>query len=229
MTEAQEAILDQLMVAETIGAPWESGPLGVALRALAAGELRTCRDAARALGYPALLCQALHSANAILETAEDRRKLAVTFFSEVAPRPRAPRLTRRRYAEVALWGALRVHPLVCRPRCPYARRLSRAIRDSLADPESHPLLQQPDPERKCPADITRGWGFVCWDKQPPEYCASAALRYAFYASWSIAHYDRWPGSDSRRAAGYAARAAALVEGVTGAVDFCLAQAREVGL
>jgi hypothetical protein len=226
MTEAQEAILDQLMVAETIGAPWASGPLGVALRALAAGELRTCGDATQALGYPALLCQALHSANGTLATADERRQLAVTFFSEVAPRPQAPRLTRRRYAEVALWGALRVHPLVCRASCPYTRRLSRAIRDYLADPAPHPL--QPELAGNCPAEITRDWGCIGWYKSP-EHCARSALRYAYCAAWMIAHYDRWPGSESRRAACYAARTAALAEGVAGAVDFCLALAREVGL
>jgi hypothetical protein len=225
MTEAQEAILDRLMVANKIGVQWPSGPLGLAIQAMQSRVMRGRKDVSQTLGYPMLLCQALHGASSALGDIDDRRKLAVTFFSALAPRPRKFRLTPRRHAEVALWCGQWIHPLVCREDCPYLVRVLQAVRDALVNHD--PDILRGLKKMRCPAVLTRDWSRVTWPRSP-ERTAIEVLNEARAATFAVSD-KRWPGKMSNRAARDAAHLVGLVRGVEGTVDFCLALAREVGL
>jgi hypothetical protein len=224
MTEAQEAILDRLMVEEVIGVK-STGPLGLAAKAL-----RVCCQGqpyyARTLGYPIILRQALNTANEALPGTEERRKFAIPFFSAVAPRRKAPPLNSIRHIEIALWGGLRVHPLVCRVDCPFALGIQAEVSEFLTIRR----LPATAPRRHaihCPALLTRD----CGEGElhlSAEYSAFEALTFVGEAARRQAN-SLWPNPSACVAADRAARVAALVEGATGAIDFCLALAREVGL
>ena len=89
MNESLETILDQpLMVAEQIGGrDWNAGPLDLAVAALRQAGLTKRHNAARVLGYPPALCQALEGACQVLTHVDDRRTIAVSIFTEIPPRP----------------------------------------------------------------------------------------------------------------------------------------------
>lgn len=225
MTEAQEIILDRLMVEEMIEAKGESTPLGLAFQALD-GCLSGRREFTRTLGFPPILRQALHAANATLERTDDRRELAITVFSVVAPRRKSPALGRQRQIEVALWGALRVHPLVCRAACPHAASIEKSVKHALATRRAS-SLKLPSGPVCCPAAVTRDSFDAALYGSSPEQAASAALAYVVGFGWMSSRH--WHVDNCRWAGGFAARVATMVRGAAGASDFCLALAREVGL
>jgi hypothetical protein len=225
MTDAQEAILDQLMGARNIGVQWMSGPLGLAVQALTSRVMGIRKDATRTLGYPMLLCQAVQAASATLRDVDERRKFAISFFSSVAPSRRMPRLTPQQHAEVALWCGRQVHPMVCREDCPYLIRVAEVVGESLANRKRHRLHTYI--EEHCPGVSTRDWSNVAWTASP-DHWAIVALSDALDTARAVGE-GNWPGKGSNRAARDAARVAALAEGVEGALGFCLALAREVGL
>jgi hypothetical protein len=224
MTDAQEAILDRLMVEEVIGVK-SAGPLGLAGKALQprSQEQRGC---ARTLGYPTILRQALNAANEALTGTDERRKFAITFFSGVAPRRKAPSLNSIRHIEVALWAGLRIHPLVCRADCPCAQDIQADASVFLTTGRLRAILTRRPPTH-CPALVMRDYS----DEElriSAEYSAFLSLTFVLEAAWR--HMGRrWPLPSACGAARCAARVTALVEGATGASDFCLALAREVGL
>jgi hypothetical protein len=226
MTEAQEMILDRLMVAELIGVQGPAGPLGLAVEAL--GPLRGAGGSRipRTLGWPGILRQALQAASAALEGLEQRRQVAVTFFSVVAPRRKAPALGPSRQVELALWCALRVHPLVCRRGCPCAGYVEEAVRGFLA--ERRPSAAKwPRGPLRCSAVLPRDWSDV-GPHGSPEESASAALGCALSVA-SLRDSGWYSVGNAKWAGWHAARVAALVKEVKGAVSFCLALAREMGL
>ncbi|HYT94185.1 MAG TPA: hypothetical protein VEL76_36045 [Gemmataceae bacterium] len=224
MNEAQEVILDRLMVVKKIGVQWATGPLGLAIQALQSRSLRGRRDVTRTLGYPLFLCEALRGANGALETVDDRRKLAITFFSEVAPRPKADQLTGQQHVRAALWCAQKAHPLVCQEDCPFAVRLGAIISAYLTGSK---VPKNPDGPPICLRAKQCVWGEVSCVLSPEHY-AICAFNYAVSAAGWAAN-KRWPGKYSSWAVRDAAQVAAVVHGVAGAVDFCLALAQQVGL
>src|SRR5262245_2932478 len=113
MTGAQEAILDELMAAADIGVSWAHGRATRTTSAVGP-DGATRRDVAQSLGYPSLLRAAVVYAVAALQAVDERRKLAISVVSEVAPRRRAPRVPPKERLRLGLWAARRVHPLVCR-------------------------------------------------------------------------------------------------------------------
>jgi hypothetical protein len=108
MNEFQEAILDTLMVAEKIGDRWKPGPLPLALGALRNAGLTQRDEPAVALGYPALLCAAVEGASTTIRTVDDCRTLAISLFTEVTPRKRAPKLGKDKFVAAALWSIRQV-------------------------------------------------------------------------------------------------------------------------
>jgi hypothetical protein len=227
MTELQEAIVDRLMVADKIGVRWATGPLGLAVEALQLrGMIPARSDATRTLGYPLLLCRALHTASSTLRTADDRGKLAITFFSETPPRPGGLRLSPAQQVATVLWSARRVHPSLCREGCPFAVRLGNRVNRYLAEGRLPPVRSRPP---SCPALQARARSDgVASLRRSAEWSALKAFKAAESAA-GTAQLGAWPGEHSARGAAHAARVAALANGVTGAIDFCVGLAREVGL
>jgi hypothetical protein len=223
MTELQEAIVDRLMVVKKIGVQWATGPLGVAVKAVEGRGMFSRGDITDTLGYPMLLCKALHSANTTLESVDDRRTLAITFFSEVAPRPKRPRLTPVQHVRVALWCAESIHSLVCRADCPCTGRVGKLVQGYLTTGR----VEQGQSVPSCPAVGASHYWLVPYSESPA-YFALLALNAAESAAGSAAT-KTWSGKHSSTAATYAARVAATVKGLAGAIDFCLALARQVGL
>jgi hypothetical protein len=111
MNASQEAILDRLMVADTIGALWTPGPVDLAAQALRGAGLAPGGEAPHALGYPAALCAALGGASGLLGRVDDVRTLAISVFRAVAPREEPPDLPDKRLVAVALWSARRARSL----------------------------------------------------------------------------------------------------------------------
>jgi hypothetical protein len=152
----------------------------------------------------------------VLAAADDRRTLAITFFSGVSPRAQASRLTPPQHVRTALWCAQWVHPLVCAPDCPRVADVVERVHGYLATG----ALPDGKSVAGCPALLTYPGELSNAAAQvvdEAELAASAALN------------KSWPGKHSGAAAAHAARIATLVEGVAGAVEFCLALAQQVGL
>ncbi len=114
MNEFQETILDTLMVADRIGDRWKPGPLPLAVQALKNAGLTRRHEPGAALGFPPVLCAAVEGASTTIRSVDDCRTLAVSLFSEVRPRKRAPKLDGRRLVTAALWSLRRV-PAYCDP------------------------------------------------------------------------------------------------------------------
>src|SRR5205823_9093381 len=61
-----------------------------------------------ALGYPPVLCAAVEGASTTIRTVDDCRTLAISLFTEVAPRKKAPKLSKQRCVAAALWSLRQV-------------------------------------------------------------------------------------------------------------------------
>jgi hypothetical protein len=228
VTDAQELILDGLMGAATLDGKRPSGVLGVAVQALTGRRLRDAGEAARVLGYPRILCEALHSAAATLNTRDERRKLGVSFFSECPPRRRLVRLSPRRHAEMALWCARRVHPLLCRADCPFAAFVTRQVEGCLRG-ELPPRFSGTGTPPACPAAHARESNQDGWYRSP-EHDAWWALNIAQNLSaCTRSDLPYRPAYLSMLAGQRSARVAARLRGVSGALEFCLTLAEALRL
>src|SRR5262249_49129759 len=135
--EHQEAILDTLMVAEQIGDRWKPGPLPLALQALKNAGLTRRDEPAAALGYPRLLCAAVEGASTTIRTVDDCRTLAISLFSEVPPRKRAPRLSATQTVAAVLWSVGRVRDYGA-PAGTMPGEVVELLQDHLAGVPCHP-------------------------------------------------------------------------------------------
>jgi hypothetical protein len=226
--DALDAILDRL-VGTPIGRNWTDGPLRIAAEVLAGKPLametyhakhRTMM--ARLIGWPNLLCEGFQGAVGLLEE-DGRRRLAVSFFSAVPPRGKPYRI--KSGAPLAAMTELvrRTHPLVCDADC---ARCAAFLR--LADEyrEQGPVTQE---------QVRSAWGYHCNvglhlsrravnANDPPERHAAEALRFALGALEGNLAPHRL-----RDAVRESVRVEAHVRGADGAVEVCLALARELGL
>jgi hypothetical protein len=219
MDHRQEIILDRLVGAKRIGVQYRSGPLGIAVEALVEKKLVHRRDAKAALGFPKLMCQGIQGANNHLPGIEERRSLAISFFSAVKPHEKPPRLTARRHAEIVLWAARRVHPLVCREDCPY---LLAVVRWMAANPSAAAVPREVDDEAGCSAWTNPG--VRNHRRGTASYQAIRALNYVHVTVTASR-----PGDTSQYGPLHAGAAAALHGGAATAADFCIGLARELGL
>jgi hypothetical protein len=229
MTPEQDVIIDRLTGSAKIGVQWKSGPLNIAVQALRDKKLVTRGDASQALGFPSMLCYALNGASTRLTDLEDRRKFAVSFFNEVAPKAKPPRLTRQRHVEMALWVARRMHPLACSSDCPYLEHVAQLAERFVALGEVIPPADVRREEQRCSCITNRSWQGLSWEawRSSPQGRALTALQFAGEAA-AVAPY-RSPNSQSNWVAREGARLAVQKEGLEGAVVFCVALARELGL
>lgn len=231
MNHLQDLILDRLIGTPKIGRFWKNGPLALAVQALQEKQLTAHSDATLALGFPMAMCEALQGASHVLKKMEERRELAVAFFAEVPPQPARPRLTQRRHVGIARWAAYRVHPLVCRKTCPTLKQtdgfLARFERGGALD---WAVLNAHHISDSCRAS----WTTYIECRQQPQPWYLTAESYGWYAL----QYTRQTALTLPRPLGaeygprvqrFAARVEALVNGKDGALDFCLALAKELGL
>ncbi len=224
MDESLETILDQLMVAEKIGGrDVNAGPFDLAVTALRNAGLTRRRDATRALGYPHLLCLALEGACQVLTDVDHRRTIAVSVFSEVPPRPRAPRLSQAELFSVAQWclsyaeAGSASHRRLTGPvwplleDCAHGRRLSAATIDTVSS-----ALYQALP-------INHG--------EQPYVAGQLALSAFYFALHAARRADQ--DQPAQPLLGWVARDVgrleALTEGVGGAVEYCVSLARQLGM
>ena len=228
MTDQQEIILDRLMGSDKIGRYWTTGPLALAVRALQEKKLTSKKDAAQALGYPGVLCHAIQGASSFLKTVDERRTLAVTVFTDVPPHPQVPRLARRRSVELALWCALRVHPLAHRDQCEFAQLVVRRVKEYLdgAAPAASALNALTSDQQRCPSQQRGVWSV--WHSSVAG-CAFGSLHYAAEVLRCAALTGRGMGKYLNLVGRDAARVPTVANGVAGAIDFCVALAREVGM
>ncbi|MBY0526869.1 MAG: hypothetical protein K2R98_25980 [Gemmataceae bacterium] len=226
MTNEQEIILDRLMGVEKIGVQWRTGPLGVAALAIGNQWPRNGACVSRALGYPGVLCYAIHGASGVLKTIDDRRRLAISLFAAVPPRAKVKRLPRRRSAEVAIWAALRVHPLTHEGECPLAVWASRQMEQSLKN-GNWPGQAMPRNVR-CPVDVpARKWTKEWGDSSASR--AIMALHDALIVGVRAPSGERNVAHSLKRVGFNCGRVAALTDSAEGGVEFCIALARELEL
>src|SRR5262249_2657864 len=163
---------------------------GLATQALQSPRWRGREKLTSLLGYPLCLCQALDTANSLLATVDDRRKLAITFFSEVTPRAQATRLTPQQHVRAALVWAQWVHPLVCTPDCPRTAVVVQRLNGYLATGE----LMEEKSVPECPTLL----------KFPGELISAATAAIAeAEAAAGAAWTKSWPGRHSAPAAVHA--------------------------
>jgi hypothetical protein len=232
MNELQEAVLDALMVTDKIGHELRApGPLSLAAKALhAAGllgkvDLKTVKANPGAyLGYPLVLCAAVEAAARTLRGVDECRKLTISLFSEVPPRDGVPKLKGRQLVEAARWSLERLPALV--------RGLPK-----LAD-ETFAALDEYLGGKPCPgatidklgnalavaAEQVNGGGgeFV------PGRLALDAHYYALHTLRRDQCGDD-PTVNACRVTREVARLVGMVEGVGGAIPYCLGLARQLGL
>jgi hypothetical protein len=224
MNAFQEVILDQLMAADRIGDYWHGGPLALAVDALRTAGLTTHQDPARALGYPEELCQALQGASKIFESMDERRTLAISVFTEIPPRERGPRRSLRQQVEGALWSVRRARSLVSQRGGP-AETAEAVIAQYLAGQTVEAAVIE-----RVSAQLDQAI-----DRTPELTREFTAERLALAACFFALHAARQAGAkqpareNAARAARDAARLAALVQGVPGAVTFCLDFGEQLGM
>jgi hypothetical protein len=225
VNDLQEAILDHLMTVDRIGAGWDNGPLGLARRALLTGGLTTATDAAAALGYPAIFCEALQWAVQVLQAVDDRRALAITVFTEVAPRRHTPDLSPLDHVNLTLWSAdeaLRCHG---KPSL-WGEKVITAIRRFLASGRLYARtvtrLSNALERAISAAEGERPWDFN------PERLVLSAHYFALHTAHR-AHARQAVGDAAGWAVRDTARLAALAQGVPGGVRFCVGLARRLGM
>jgi hypothetical protein len=215
--DLQEVILDRLIGATAADFRDAPGPVGLAWRALRDAGLTERTTPALALGFSQVLCQALQEAGACFTELERQREFALAVFAELPPRPKPPHLTAHQHLEIALWCARSAHAFVCLWDCPVAEDLAVRIRC---------LISGERPDRLGLFIPDALWTHCSCQNAtaPPEIDAIHALEMARRAA--VSHCcGTWPGHSCQKAAGFAARGAALTHGVSGAIDFCLALAR----
>jgi hypothetical protein len=224
MNEFQEAILDTLMVADRIGECWKPGPLPLAVQALKNAGLTRHHEPRGALGFPPVLCAAVEGASATVRTVDDCRTLAISLFSEVRPRKRAPKLDNQRLVGAALWSIRRV-PSYWDP--------GKTSPAEITDLHEEYLAGRPCDE----STVTRlsdllNRAISLTDGSGQEF---APLRLALSAYYFALHTLRRAqrGEDAEANACLVtrdvARLAGLVGGVAAAVPYCVELARTLGM
>ena len=218
MTGLQDDICDALMGAR-IGARWVGGPLHVAALVIDPAFVpqrrgdRLAGDFARALGWPAALCEAVSGANSALRCESDRRALAVTLFGRVPtldpgePVPLPDAIIR----PAAVWAVMRAHESACATDCP----LRTAHGDGWTNPFYGDIL--------CSSAAGVATDGV-WADSPAAYHAAVAL----FLVHALLMTPR-ARSLLLKAVREAARAETKVRGAEGAADFCLGLAARLGL
>jgi hypothetical protein len=222
MNAALEAIFDQLIGAGDDTFPAEMPLTAFVLRVLRDAGLTSRTDPSMALGHPKLFGAALDAASSVLPALEDRRQLALTVFTDVPLRAKPPIISAQQYLELALWGARRAHPLVCRADCPWVEVVVRYVERRLKNPQSRAIRR----------DILRAGEEQCpllRDMLPDRrrILGSQALAGALRTAETIKH--SWPGVEAIGGIAAASRLVALVEGIAGATEFCLTLARRLGM
>jgi hypothetical protein len=224
MNEHQEAILDALMVADRIGNYLKPGPLLLAVDALQGAGLTKSDDPGLALGYPPLLCAAIEGASKTIRTVDNCRTLAISLFTEIAPRPRAPRLTARDQLHAVLWSLLRV-PSLCVLRGSLASEVVVLFEESLREqpPEAATVDQLSD-------SLSREIERVV-DPSPefdPRRLALSAHYFALHAlRRENARED--PSNNAQLVVRDVARLHGLVKGIPAAIPYCIELARCLGM
>jgi hypothetical protein len=234
MNASQEAILDRLMVADTIGARWTPGPVRLAAEALEGAGLVRGGEAPDALGYPAALCAALGGASGLLGRVDDVRTLAISVFCAVPPHEEPADWPEKRLVAVALWSARRARSLHAGPA-------------SLADQNENLIVR--GLAGRAPADgvldglstrLERAIRRVPLEDGQIFSAGRLTLSALYFALHALRHMltpaearKRVPNGlhvdNSSLACRDGARLAALVGGLDGAVAFCLDLAAELGM
>jgi hypothetical protein len=224
MNEFQEAILDTLMVADKIGDRWQPGPLPLALGALRSAGLTRRNEPGVALGYPPLLCAAVEGASTTIRTVDDCRTLAISLFTEVAPRKRAPKLGTNRLVAAALWSVRQVpsyHAPVGVAHAEIADLLEEYLDGRPCVVETIIRLDQ-RLDRAISATDSGGKDYV------PRRLSLSALFFALHTLRRAQNRDNAQGNSSLVVRDVA-RLAGLVQGVAGAVPYCVGLARTIGM
>jgi len=229
MNHLQDLIVDRLIGTAKIGSYWTNGPLALAVQALQEKQLTSHSDATLALGFPMVLCEALQGANFVLKSMEDRRALAAAFFTEVSPRPQRLKMSGRRYAEIGLWCLRRIHPLICRERCPTLESLGALVRTYLTDgPLNWQMLRAATTQHRCETvSLRSGAASSQWSSARGH--ADCALMYSTQLLVVAPGFKAFACYYGPRVPREAVRVPALLQGKDGALDFCLALAKELGL
>jgi hypothetical protein len=224
MNEYQEAILDTLMVAERIGNRWEPGPLPLAVQALKNAGLTRRHEPRAALGFPLVLCAAVEGASTTIGSVDDRRLLAISLFSEVRPRKRAPRLDNERLVRANLWSIRRV-PSYCDP--------GNASLAEIIDLHEEYLAGRP-----CGAatilrlsDQLEGAMAAVEDRRKEYAPQLLALSVFYFALHALRRAQKGQGAQDLAClvTRDVARLAGLVGGVAAAVPYCVELARTLGM
>jgi hypothetical protein len=224
MNEIQETILDTLMVADRIGDRWKPGPLPLALAALQTAGLTRRREPGPALGFPPLLCAAVEGAATTIRNVDDCRTLAISLFSEISPRKKAPRLTGQQLIAAVLWS-LRGVPAYYAPERAPTREVVGGLEDHLAGrPCAEQTIQR--------LDNALDHGIESIDSGRVDYVTHRLALSAFYfALHSLRRAQK--GDDAEDNACLVtrdvARLAGLTQGVTGAIPYCVGLARTLGM
>ncbi len=224
MNEFQEAILDELMVADKIGDYWKPGPLLLAVQALRKAGLTTRDDPGSALGFPPVLCAAVQGAFSTVRHVDDARTLAVSLFTEVAPRSKAPKLRPRQLVAVALWSLRRV-PDYCHPANSLAGEVFELLEDYVAGGVAGEVTIQ-----RVGEGLARAASLV--EATGPEFTPRRlALTAHYFAVHTVrrAHGGDDAGENAALVMRDVGRLAGLVHGVAGAVPYCVDLARQVGM
>jgi hypothetical protein len=221
MNELQDAICDRL-VGSAISRDWVNGPLHIAAMVLDPqfqlpppenGKRLTALF--RAMNWPRMFCYVIFGASSGLEDEDDRRSLAIGIFREFTPRQKPMRLSGRQYIEAACRLAPRVHPLVCPGDCSLHEEAGRIAADYLAgnEPDARRVLACQRLLSKCPAHKERR-ARVSLSSSPGHH-AVAAYRFLL-DGLSRSEPAIFCGDCAREAA----RTAAKVKGVPGAIEVC---------
>jgi hypothetical protein len=224
MNEFQEAILDTLMVAEKIGDRWRPGPLPLALGALRDAGLTRRSEPGSALGYPPLLCAAVEGAATTIRTVDDCRTLAISLFTEVAPRNKAPKLSTRQVVAAALWSVCQVPSFDAPPGAAHAE-----IPDVL---EEYLAGRPCEPGTILRIDQTLHRLISATDSGGKEFAARRLSLSAFFFALHTLRRAQEGGDvedNARLVTRDVARLAGLVRGVAGAVPYCVGLARTLGM
>jgi hypothetical protein len=225
MNEHQEAILDTLMVAERIGDRWRPGPLPLALEALKSAGLTRRDDPGPALGYPRLLCAAVEGASTTIRTVDDCRRLAISLFSDVPPRKRAPKLSDRQLVAAALWSIGQVRSY-CAPAGIMPGEVLEILQDHLAgSPCGDGTIE------RLSAGLDRAIALA--DGARKDFAEGRLALSSFYFALHTLRRVRKGQGDAEGNACLVtrdvARLAGLVRGTAGAVPYCVGLARNLGM
>jgi hypothetical protein len=159
---------------------------------------------------------------------EAKRQLAITIFAEVAPCSEVRNLSARCYIESALWSARRVHPLICKAECPYLQDATGQVDQYLSGQRVADITLKPANPRSC----TASRDLVCDRLRESLITLHSIGMRTIDNLLKAAQADRnrqSPENTSCEGSAYAGRLVAHFEGVKGAVDFCMAFARQLGM